>query len=461
MKCVLLSGGGGLRLWPLSRRNYPKQFLSLGAERSLFEEAITRNEGIFDDFMILTNAAYLFMTEAELEKFPGMDARIVLEGAARNTAPAIAIASLLSDPEEILFVAPTDALIKGKDEYHEALESARSLAAEDNLVTFGIRPTSAHTGYGYIECDGTVVKSFKEKPDAKTAESYVATGNYLWNSGMFMFKSRVFLEELARYRYDIYDACKSFVDSLPDRVADHVQLPEEGMLTIPSESIDYAVIEKSNRVRVVPSDFYWNDMGNLEELVKTLPSDTSANHVVDAPTILSDCENVSVINENCGSLVVANDLQDIEIVNTSNAVFVTRHGSSQKIKQIISDNDDTYAAFFDENIQTYRPWGNYEVLISAPHYKVKRITVNPGKQLSLQLHNHRSEHWTVAKGTVLVTLGQETVECKANQSAYIPIGVKHRLSNPTDEEVEIIEVSIGEYIGEDDIERFEDDFGRA
>lgn len=343
--------------------------------------------------------------------------------------------------------------------YEEAVHEAENLAAEGNIVTFGIRPQSPQTGYGYIRYSGHDVVSFKEKPDLVTAERYLQEGDYLWNSGMFMFKAGVILSEVETYRPDILKACRDMISHL-DTGEEPLSLPEDDMLAIPSESIDYAVIEKSRIIKVVPSDFYWNDMGGLEAFIGISKPDTFDNRIRGANTIISGCHNVNVINDAENSLVVANDLDDVMITNTNNAVYVTRKGTSEKIKQIIGTYEDEYGRFFDENVRSYRPWGYYEVLVNASHYKVKLITVYPGKRLSLQRHFHRSEHWTIAQGVATITLGQETHEYQPNQSTYIPIGVLHRLGSDTDENLEIIEVSLGDILSEDDIERVEDDFVR-
>jgi len=459
MKCVLLSGGGGLRLWPLSRKYYPKQFLTFDGQESMFSKSIERNRPLFSDFTVITNEAYRYLTATELEKAMMDDCQVILESLARNTAPAIAIAALLSDPDEIIFVAPTDAVIQDMEAYHEAIKSALSLALQGFIVTFGIEPMSAHTGYGYIHHCGNDVLEFREKPDADTATRYLEAGDYLWNSGMFMFRASVLLDELATCRRDIFDACVDLVAriNVDDRP---IKLPEIPMAAIPAESIDYAVIEKSERIKVVPAHFYWNDMGGLEAFSDMAQADDAGNKVVGTNTIITGCSNTSIVNDAENVLVVVNYIQDVIVTNTNNAVYVTKRGSSEKIKQIIAARNDEYGRFFDENVRTYRPWGFYEILVNASHYKVKRITVFPGKRISLQRHFHRSEHWTIASGVATITLGTETADYATNQGAYIPIGVVHRLANNTDEPLEIIEVSLGEILSENEIERLEDDFER-
>ncbi|HCT64579.1 MAG TPA: mannose-1-phosphate guanylyltransferase/mannose-6-phosphate isomerase [Lachnospiraceae bacterium] len=458
MKCIVLAGGGGLRLWPLSRKGYPKQFLKLGGSRTMFADSVFRNQIFCDEFMVITNDSYRFIAEKEINSLEINNYQILLESIGRNTAPAITIAAMLSDPEDILFVVPADAQIHDEIKYKEALENAEALAHEGNIVTFGIKPTSAHTGYGYIKYNANNVLSFKEKPDHDTANKYLDSGDYLWNSGMFMFKSCVFLDELKKYRGDIFDSCQQLVSKIKrDKI---INLVKEDMIRIPSESVDYAVMEKSQKMKVVPSDFYWNDVGGLEALCDMLSKDENDNSLIGDNTIINNCKNVSVINDTVNKIVVANDISDLIITNTSNAIYVTAKGSSQKIKDIINEHQESKGEFFNDDIKIYRPWGFYEVVVSRENYKVKRITVYPGKRLSLQKHKFRSEHWTIVSGTAEVTIGEKIMECTANQSTYIPIGERHRLANKGYDNLEVIEVSLGSILSEDDIIRFDDDFGR-
>lgn len=458
MKCLVLAGGGGLRLWPLSRKGYPKQFLKLGGERTMFLETIFRNKLLCDEFIVITNDRYRFIVENEIDSLEINNYQILLESIGRNTAPAITIAAMLCDPEDILFVVPADAKINDEIKYNEALEKAKKLAYEDSIVTFGIKPTFAYTGYGYIRYNGNNVLSFREKPSQNAADSYFNSGDYLWNSGMFMFKSKVFLSEMKTYREDIYDSCKNLVDKIKrDKV---ITLDKEDMTSIPSESVDYAVMEKSKKVKVVPSEFYWNDIGGLEALCDVQSKDENNNSLSGEHIIVSNCKNVSVINDTIDKIVVANEVSDIIITNTNNAIYVTAKGSSQKIKEIIDEHQKSQGEFFNDDIKIYRPWGFYEVVVSRENYKVKRITVYPGKRLSLQKHNFRSEHWTIVSGTAEVTIGDKTMGCSANQSVYISIGDIHRLTNKGYDNLEVIEVSLGSIISEDDIIRFDDDFGR-
>lgn len=467
MRCMLLSGGGGLRLWPLSRRNHPKQFLKVDDdERTLFESALMRNLEVCDAVTVITNRKYRYMTEHYLNRFPDRAIDVIYEPSARNTAPAITVASLLCDPDEICLVAPTDAMIEGADAYADALDEAREMARLGSIVMFGIRPTSPHTGYGYIHHADRNVLGFKEKPDRKTAERYLEAGDYLWNSGMFVFKASTMLDEMEAYRPDILEACKAVVSGISDddRIVEGsmsaVSLDPQAVAGVPEESIDYAVIEQTPHVKVVPARFAWSDVGNLEVLAGLEPPDGQGNRIDGGNVIENGCRNTSIRNDAADMLVVANELDDVLVTLTDDALYLARHGTSDAIKGIIGEHEQDFGRFFDDGLRTYRPWGYYEVLVDAPRYKVKRIVVFPGRRLSLQRHRRRSEHWTVACGTATITRGAETRQVAVNESAYIPIGEAHRVANDTKEALEIIEVSIGEHITEDDIERIDDDYGR-
>ena len=458
MKCVVLAGGGGLRLWPLSRKKYPKQFLKLGEQNTMFQETVLRNEPVFDKFLVVTNYEFRFIIDKQMEDIEVNEYNSIYELIGRNTAPAITIAALTSSPEEILFVVPADAKIIADDHYYNAIKQAEKLAEQDYIVTFGITPRNPHTGYGYIKFKDDTVEEFKEKPDFETAEVYVKSGNYLWNSGMFMFKASVFLAELKKYRYDIFSACQTICQDTGYDTS--LTLEEEDMLAIPSESVDYAVMEKSNKMKVVKSEFYWNDVGGFEALCDFAEKDTEQNSQSGKNIIINKSQNVSVINDTEDKLVIVNDLKDAIVVTTNDAVYITKHGTSSNIKKIIEQNSNNYGDFFGSTIKNYRPWGYYEVLINSAGYKVKRITIYPHKRLSLQKHFFRSEHWIVVDGTAMITLDEKIFEALPNESVYIPMGAVHRVANETKEEVSIIEVAVGENIVEEDIVRLEDDFGR-
>lgn len=458
MKCVILAGGGGLRLWPLSRKSRPKQFLPLIGETTLFSKTVSRNIPFCDSILTITNDDYRFIAEQELEKLHFASHTLLLESVGRNTAPAIALACLQCEENELIFVVPADAAIAEDSLYAEAVLQGQALAKQGKLVTFGIRPTSPHTEYGYIQYQGNDVLAFKEKPSSDTAQRYLQSGDYLWNSGMFMFYSGIFLRELEKYRPDIYHACRTVSEQLGKESV--IRIPEEEMLKIPAESIDYAVMERSDCISVVPSSFSWSDVGGLEALSAMLPEDECNNRKKGENIIISACKNVDVISEAAGKLIVVNDLENVLITSTNDATYITKHGSSQQIKAIIQENNEEYASFFNENTLSYRPWGHYEVLLSLPTYKVKRILVKPSKRLSLQKHEHRSEHWIVVSGLASITIGNKEKTLAPGQSVYIPEKTLHRVANYQSEPLIIIEIALGSIISEDDIIRFEDDFQR-
>ncbi len=474
MKTVILVGGSGNRLWPLSRRNYPKQFLKVDSVCSLFQETILRNQAVTEEFILVSGSKLGFTIENHLEEIGQMDCRMLLEKAGRNTAPAITMACLAAGPEEIVLVVPSDHKIIGIDSYKSAVAEALELAEQDQLVTFGIKPAGPNTGYGYIRHEGSRVLEFKEKPDARTAEEYVSSGEYLWNSGMFMFRSRVYLEELKRFRPDILDACEkvfSGIDMTP-AVSDHGQGRRQtpfsaepvqiDLSDVPAESIDFAVMEKSDRVRVVPAVFEWYDVGSFEAYGDFIVKDPDGN-ALDQNTLYRNCVNVLSINDAPDKLIVVNRLEDLVVVNSSDTVYISRAGYSHEIKEIIveNDKDERLNDYFSDTLRSHRPWGYYEVLLNEPGCKVKRLVVYPGRRLSLQKHEHRSEHWTVAGGEAFITVNDSSGTYACNQSVFIPKGALHRVENKTACELVIIETAIGRLVDESDIIRVEDDFGRT
>jgi len=443
MKCVVLAGGGGIRLWPLSRQNYPKQFLALKANRTIFEETILRNRTFTDKFMIITNDEYKFIVEKQMEIVNIRNYEMILETIGRNTAPAITLACMKSKNDDLLFVVPADAKIVDGREYQSAVAHAQELAKSGYIVTFGIKPNKPHTGYGYIKYVGNDVIEFKEKPSTEVAEKYIADGNYLWNSGMFLFRIDVFLSEIRKYRPDIYNSCKELTEIV--RSKDAVVINREMMEKIPSESIDYAVMENSDRIKVIPSYFEWNDIGSIESFYDEMDKNINQN------VIYSNCVHTGIINNVENQLVVANSLQDVIIVNTIDAVYVSKIGKSSEIKNIAEKHYNRYGKFFKENNISFRPWGFCEVLTDNEIYKVKRIIIHPNKRLSLHKHELKSEHCIIVAGNPVIKLGDSISKYTANQSVYVPKGTFHQIINETDDDIEIIEISIGKSISEDDI----------
>lgn len=461
MTNIILCGGSGTRLWPLSRTLMPKQFVKLFEGESLFQKTVERNQKACDAQFIVSNAEQYFLAFDQIEEMAirNYNANYLLEPVGRNTAPAIALACFALDAEEIVLVTPSDHLIKDEKAYLGAVDKAKNLALADNLVTFGITPQYAETGFGYIEADGENVLSFKEKPDAQTAQSYLDAGNYYWNSGMFCFKAGQFLEELKKYSPEIYDASLSAYKSA--RSDEMIRISHDAMMAIPEDSIDYAVMESSEKVKVVPADIDWSDLGSFDALYEELPQDSNGNascSVENAEIITQNSKDNLIISE---KLVATIDVDDLLIIDTADALLVSRKGSSQKVKEVVKTLKARNSELPNIHVTAHRPWGTYTILDESEGYKVKRIVVKPGKRLSLQKHYHRSEHWIVVSGTATVTRGEEEFLVRANESTYIPMGEIHRLENVGKINLVMIEAQVGEYVGEDDIVRISDDFKRV
>ncbi len=459
MTNIILCGGSGTRLWPISRTLMPKQFVKLFNDKSLFQLTVQRNEKICTKQFIVSNQDQYFLAVDQLEELNRYDENYLLEPVGRNTAPAIALACMCMDPDEIVLVTPSDHLIKDEKAYQQAIQRAKELADEDSLVTFGITPDYPETGFGYIEAEGEDVKSFKEKPDTQIAKNYIEQGNYYWNSGMFCFKAGVFLEELQKYSPEIYQACKEAIsDSASALHSDNIyRIKHEAMLQIPSESIDYAVMEKSNQVKVVPSNIDWSDLGSFDALYEELPKDTNGNTIAKRHIAIDSKNNLILSHD---KKIATIDIEDLIIVDTPDALLISKKGSSQKVKKVVEKLKAKNSDLTNVHTLAHRPWGTYEVLLSHDNYKIKRIVVKPGKRLSLQKHFHRNEHWIVVSGTATVTVGDEVKLIRPNESTYIKMGEIHRLENEGKIPVVLIEAQVGEYTGEDDIVRIEDDFKR-
>ena len=454
MTNIILCGGSGTRLWPISRTLMPKQFVKLFDDQSLFQLTVERNAKVCDSQFIVSNTEQYFLALDQLEELKRSNNRYLLEPVGRNTAPAIALACMACDKDELVFVTPSDHLIKDERAYEKVLEQAKTLALENNLVTFGITPDFAETGFGYIEAEGFDVKAFHEKPDTKTAESYVEAGNYYWNSGMFMFKAGVFLEELQKHAPELYKASLKALDNA--NIDDMIRIGHDDMLAIPEDSIDYAVMERSSIVKVVPSDIDWSDVGSFDALFEELPKDEN-NNTVNDKHISIDSKNNFIYGS--GKYIATIDIEDTIIVDTGDALLISKKGSSQKVKQVVSQIKKN-TQLHNIHLTGHRPWGTYTVLEESDGYKIKRIEVKPGERLSLQRHKHRNEHWVVVSGQATVTINDKTFTLKQNESTYIKAGDVHRLLNDASEPLVIIEAQVGSYTGEDDIERLEDDYKR-
>lgn len=460
---LLLCGGSGTRLWPLSRTLLPKQFVKLFADQSLFQKTVNRNKQVAKSIYVVSNAEQYFLAKDQLHELGNDDAHYLLESTARNTAPAIALACMSLDEDELVLVTPSDHLIKNEKAYAQAVEQAKALAQQGYLVTFGIKPDYPETGFGYIEVSGQDAVSFKEKPELKVAEQYLKAGNYLWNSGMFCFKAGVLLQELKKHAPELFEACEQAYTQVikEDKVK---RIPLEEMLQIPEESIDYAVMEKSDKIKVVAADMAWSDLGSFDSLYEELEKDNDGNAIIKRgdnplPVINIDSKNNLIVSRNHSISTI--DVDDLLIVDTTDSILIAKRGSSQKVKQIVAQLKHEEHELCDVHRLAYRPWGSYEVMLDSEKYKIKRIIVKPGKKLSLQKHFHRSEHWIVVSGTAEVTNGDQMLTVRPNESTYIPMGSVHRLENKGRIDLVMIEVQVGEYTGEDDIVRLEDSYGRC
>lgn len=468
MTNIILCGGSGTRLWPISRTLMPKQFVKLFLEesaehkdeKSLFQLTVERNSKICSSQLIVSNTEQYFLAIDQLEELNDSktslyNSKFILEPIGKNTAPAIALACMAVDGDDIVLVTPSDHLIKNEVEYQKVVQRAKELANQNYLVTFGIKPTFAETGFGYIEANVEDVVSFKEKPDFNTATKYVEAGNYYWNSGMFCFKAKVFLEELQKYSPKIYEtSLKAYQNANRDSL---VRIKLDDMIEIPEDSIDYAVMEKSNKVKVVPSDINWSDLGSFDALYDELLKDEFGNTLNQNLISIDSKNNLILGNER---IIATIDIEDLIVVDTKDAILISKKGSSQKVKRVVEKLKKSNSELHNIHLTVHRPWGTYTVLEDTAGYKIKKIVVKPNKRLSLQKHFHRNEHWIVVSGTATVTVGEETRLVRPNESTYIKMGEIHRLSNEGKIPVVLIEAQVGEYTGEDDIVRVEDDYQR-
>lgn len=455
MTNIILCGGSGTRLWPISRTLMPKQFVQIFDNRSLFQLTVMRNQQACSSQMIVSNAEQYFLAVDQLAQLHVTKNSFLLEPVGRNTAPAIALACMALNPDEIVLVTPSDHLIKDEKAYLEVLKIAKEQATLNNLVTFGITPSYPETGFGYIEAAGLDVKSFREKPDAKTAQAYIDAGNYYWNSGMFCFKAGLFLDELEKYSPEIYNTAKTAYDNAPKD--SQIRITHNDMAAIPEDSIDYAVMEKSNCVKVIPSDIAWSDLGSFDALYDELPKNGDGNTANPHHISIDSHNNLILAHKTIATI----DINDLIIIDTEDALLISKKGSSQKVKEVVAELKKQDSHLPNIHLTAHRPWGTYTVLEDTPGYKIKRIVVRPGKRLSLQKHFHRNEHWIVVSGTATVTVGENTFLVRPNESTYIKMGELHRLENTGKIDLVLIEAQVGEYTGEDDIVRIDDDFKRT
>ncbi|MBF0516312.1 MAG: mannose-1-phosphate guanylyltransferase/mannose-6-phosphate isomerase [Nitrospirae bacterium] len=476
MKVLLLAGGSGTRLWPLSRKSYPKQFIKLKGEQSLLQQTMARVLLAVppEDIIVLTNKEYKFHVKSDMESLllnsradgqkAGIKGHVIFEPNARNTAPAIALGvkycmdKLGASDDETVFVCPSDHVISPSGRFIELLKAAGSAAVEGFIVTFGIKPTRPETGYGYIQrghqpLGGSgltreiyAVEAFTEKPDEKTALEYIKDGRHYWNSGMFLFKLGVIAEEFRRYAPEI--------GMIFDRGYEEML---ESFSAMPNISIDYAVMEKSKKIATMPLDIYWNDIGSWDSIFEILEKDPGGNATTGDVIAIDTKDTMVLANKR---LTVTLGIEDCLVVETDDVVLVSKRGQAQKVKNVVSMLKQRGRQEINEHVTTYRPWGSYTLMGKGDRYQIKRLIVNPLASLSLQMHMHRSEHWVVVSGTAKVTLGEKEQFVHANESIYVPKTTPHRLENKGKIPLEVIEVQNGEYLNEDDIIRFDDIYER-
>ena len=465
---VVMAGGTGSRLWPLSREHYPKQFLQLSGENTLLQSTLLRLSPLSCETpLVITNEQHRFVVAEQLRQIDQLRDNIILEPCGRNTAPAIALSAFTAlkrneQQDPILLILAADHIISKADVFCDAIQKSKTVAEQGNIVTFGIIPEYAETGYGYIKKGDPFkilpnitddkfyhVQQFIEKPNHSTAEEYVSTGEYLWNSGMFMFKASVYLEELKKHRPDIYEICEQTA-SLSYNDLDFIRLPKHIFQDCPSESIDFAVMEKTKNCIVRPVDIGWSDVGSWHSLWD-ISDKTQDGDVCKGDILTYNTKNNYIYCES--ALVAAVGVEDIVIVQTKDAILVSKKTEVQDVKKIVEMLKEHERSEYISHREEFRPWGKFDAIDQGERYKVKKIVVKPGEGLSLRMHHHRSEHWIVLSGTAKVTLNDKTVLLAANESIYIPLGATYSLENPGIIPLNLIEVSSGDYLGEDDIER--------
>lgn len=464
---VVMAGGSGTRLWPLSRELHPKQFLKLGEQATMLQSTLMRLQGLpVQQALIIGNEQHRFLIAEQLRQLDALGRNILLEPIGRNTAPAIALAALhalKTGTDPLLLVLAADHVIRDVVAFHQAVMLATQQAQLGRLVTFGVVADRAETGYGYVHQGQALgqgvckVAAFVEKPSAQVAAQYFAGGQHLWNSGMFMFQASRYVQELEKFRPEIVQACRAALEEL-DTDLNFIRVQREAFEACPSDSIDYAVMEKTDSAVVVPLSAGWSDVGAFSALWDVLPKDPQGN-ATSGDVLLMDSSNSLVMAEN--ALVATIGVRDLVVVQTKDAVLIADRDKAQDVKSIVSRLREAGRSEHQLHRLVYRPWGAYDSIDSGPRYQVKRITVQPGAKLSVQLHHHRAEHWVVVSGTALVTLGDEQHLLAENQSIYVPVGEIHALENPGKMPLDLIEVQVGSYLGEDDIVLLDDRYGRV
>ena len=475
---VIISGGSGTRLWPVSRETRPKPFMKMQDGSTLLQSTLARSAALpgVSEIVIVTNRDHHFQSREQIEAMDGAlghaKVSFLLEPLGRNTAAAIAMAAFLAAEryggDTLLLVLPADHLVDDRKAFAKAVAAAAPEAQRGNFVTFGIMPTGPETGYGYIQCAGAFkqdqagdVKRFVEKPDLEKAKTFLASGDYLWNSGMFCFRADAILAAVRRFAPDIYAKTEQSwrLSSSAAKDPTVVAIEAEVFIQTPSISIDYAVMENADNVKVVPSAFGWSDIGSWRSISELVEPDAQGNKVIGEAVLVDSSDNY--VQGEGGRMIAAVGVKDLVIVDTPDALLVGHRDKTQSVKDVVEALREAGHESTKLHRTVYRPWGTYTVVEEGPHYKMKRIVVKPHASLSLQRHQHRSEHWVVIAGTAEIINGEQTFRLEHDQSTYIPAGHKHRLSNPGDEDLVIIEVQTGSYLGEDDILRFDDKYGRS
>lgn len=469
---VILSGGSGTRLWPLSRSKLPKQFLRhLDDEQTMFQRTISRIKNIdgLENPIVICNDLHKFLVFEQLEELNILESEIITEPVSRNTAPAITVAALSallknenSSEKFVLLVLPSDHLINEIDKFYEAIEIAKIRALEGIIVSFGVVPTEPYTGYGYIEMENqgkkvSPIKSFSEKPQQELANKFFREGHYLWNSGMFMFKPESFIEEIKKYSIEVYNSSKSSLEksTLENKFR---MLDINSFLESPNISIDYALMEKTQKSEVVKLEAFWSDLGSWSAIYGASPKDQNLN-VLKGDIVTIDTKNSFISSDS--REVAIQGLEDMVVVDTDDVLFISSKKQSHQVGEMVKKFKELNKTSVDLHKKVFRPWGWYKSIEEGNNFQVKIISVKPGSKLSLQSHKHRSEHWIAIKGEAKVTCDENSIVLKENESTFIPLGARHRLENSTTESIEIVEIQIGTYLGEDDIERYEDDYGRS
>ncbi|MGD8875970.1 MAG: mannose-1-phosphate guanylyltransferase/mannose-6-phosphate isomerase [Gammaproteobacteria bacterium] len=465
---VILSGGSGSRLWPLSREHFPKPLLPLVSDRTLLQETACRLDSLPDlgEAVYVCNEEHRFLVAEQVAQLGKKPATIILEPQGRNTAPALTLAALYlvaHEPEAMMVVMPADHVMTEPQRFVEAVQLGSVSAQSGSLVTFGVLPDSPETGYGYIKRNGELedaaaykVAKFVEKPDQQTAMRYVDAGDYYWNSGIFLMRADRWLEEIGKHRADILECCQQALEQ-GTQDSDFLRVHKPEFVACPSDSIDYAVMEKTSRAVVVPISAGWSDVGAWSALWNVCARDTDGN-VIQGDVIAQDTHNAFLVAQHRCLATVGVD--NIIVVETADAVLVADKDKAQDVKEIVKRLKETDRDEHKFHRRVYRPWGCYEGIDAGPRFQVKRLSVKPGARLSLQMHHHRAEHWVVVKGTARVTCGERTFNLHENESTYIPIGERHRLENPGNIPLEVIEIQSGSYLGEDDIVRYDDVYDR-